>query len=331
MTPNQFTVHLFGQPAHRSDIFALHTKPTGRTGGDIMRDTVERRLSPELCHRVRSEDTFPVEWRPLDGKDRFAVRAAWPADHPFFTPVRRGAERCHDPLLLVETLRQSTMALLHDAHGLPLSRHILLGEISLACDPAGLTVTGEGADIEVRFAELLRRGDQLSDTRVDWIVRRGARAVATGGARARFVGPAAYRRLRGGHVEAGAVRPGPRVRRAPAPLTGRARTEDVLLAPGGREGVWKLVVDTGHPQLFQRPNDHIPGMLFLEAARQAASAAAWPRPCLPAALRIVFDRYAEFDGGPCLLRVESGRAAGEFEVTGYQDGARLFTCGLRSG
>ncbi|MFE5660225.1 ScbA/BarX family gamma-butyrolactone biosynthesis protein [Streptomyces sp. NPDC056517] len=318
----------------------------------MMQDTVARSLSPQLCHRVRGEDTFPVEWRPLDGRDRFAVRAAWPTDHPFFTPVRRGAERCHDPLLVVETLRQATMALLHSVHGLPLTRHILLSEISLTCDPAGLAVAGDEPVIEIRFVELALRGDQLTEIRVEWTVRRDARVVATGGAHARFAGGAAYRRLRGGHVEAGVVHPGPWTRRAPAPLAGRARPEDVLLSPTGREGVWELVVDTGHPTLFQRPNDHIPGMLFLEAARQAVSAAVWPRPFLPAALRIGFDRYAEFHGGPCLLRAEpmsragtegpprtagTARTAGTpdvpgtFEVTGYQDGARLFTCELRTG
>ncbi|MER5961268.1 ScbA/BarX family gamma-butyrolactone biosynthesis protein [Streptomyces sp. NPDC002057] len=296
-----------------------------------MRDTMERRLSPQLCHRVRGEDTFPVEWRPLDGRDRFAVRAAWPTDHPFFAPLRRGAERCHDPLLVAETLRQATMALLHAAHGVPLTRHILLGEISLTCDPDGLAVTDDEADIEVRFAELLSRGDQLIEIRVEWTVRRAARVVATGAGHARLAGPAAYRRLRGGHVEAGAVRPGAGTRRAPAPLTGRSGPEDVLLAPTGREGVWELVVDTGHPTLFQRPTDHIPGMIFLEASRQAAAAAVWPHPYVPAALRIAFDRYAEFHGGPCLLRAEPGSAAGTFEVTGYQDGLRLFSCGLRSG
>lgn len=316
----------------------------------MMQDTVARRLSPELCHRVRSEDTFPVEWRPLDGRDRFGVRATWPTDHPFFTPVRRGEERCHDPLLVVETLRQAAMALLHSAHGLPLTRHILLGEISLTCDPAGLAVVGDEPDIEIRFAEAVLRGDRLAGMLVEWTVRRGARTVATGGAHARFTGGAAYRRLRGGHVEAGVVHPGPWTHRAPAPLAGRARREDVLLSPTGREGVWELVVDTGHPTLFQRPNDHIPGMLFLEAARQAVSAAVWPRPCLPAALRIGFDRYAEFHGGPCLLRARPTSTAGTaleptgtarsegtadvpgtFEVTGYQDGARLFTCELRTG
>ncbi|WP_055603943.1 ScbA/BarX family gamma-butyrolactone biosynthesis protein, partial [Streptomyces aureus] len=282
-------------------------------------------------------------WRPLDGKDRFAVRASWPTDHPFFTPVRRGAEGYHDPLLVVETLRQATMALLHSVHGLPLTRHILLSEISLTCDPAGFAITGEEPDIEIRFAELVLRGDQLTEMLVEWTVRRDARVVATGGAHARFAGGAAYRRLRGGHVEAGVAHPGPWTHRAPAPLTGRVRPEDVLLAPTGREGVWELVVDTGHPTLFQRPNDHIPGMLFLEAARQAVSAAVWPRPCLPVALRIAFDRYAEFHGGPCLLRAEPTSTAGTagatgtadvpgtFEVTGYQDGARLFTCELRTG
>ncbi|MFC9336688.1 ScbA/BarX family gamma-butyrolactone biosynthesis protein [Streptomyces sp. NPDC057020] len=316
----------------------------------MMQDTVARRLSPQLCHRVRGEDTFPVEWLPLDGGDGFAVRAAWPTDHPFFTPVRRGEERCHDPLLIVETLRQASMALLHSVHGLPLNRHILLSEISLTCDPTGLSVAGDEPGIEIRFAETVVRGAQLAEMLVEWTVRRGTRVVATGGGHARFAGGAAYRRLRGGHVEAGVVHPGPFARRAPAPLAGRTRREDVLLAPTGREGVWELIVDTGHPTLFPRPNDHIPGMLFLEAARQAVSAAVWPRPCLPTGLRIRFDRYAEFDGGPCLLRAEprgpaesagaAGASAGAagaadvpgtFEVTGYQDGARLFSCELRTG
>ncbi|MFC9792450.1 ScbA/BarX family gamma-butyrolactone biosynthesis protein [Streptomyces sp. NPDC057695] len=303
----------------------------------MTQDTIERRLSPQLCHRVRGEDTFPVEWRPLDGKERFAVRANWPTDHPFFTPLHRGGERCHDPLMVVETLRQATMALLHSVHGLPLDRHILLNEISLSCDPAGLDIRGGDPDIEVRFTELVVRGGQLTDMLVDWTVRRGADVVATGDSRARFAGGAAYRRLRGGHLEAGVVRPDPWTRRAPAPLAGRSRVDDVLLAPTGREGVWELVVDTDHPTLFQRPNDHIPGMLFLEAGRQAVSAAVWPRPCLPVALRIAFDRYAEFHGGPCLLRAVpaagegAADTAGAFEITGYQDGARLFTCELRTG
>ncbi|MER6096732.1 ScbA/BarX family gamma-butyrolactone biosynthesis protein [Streptomyces sp. NPDC001728] len=296
-----------------------------------MQKTVERPLSPQLCHRARGEDTFPVEWRPLDGRDRFAVRATWPADHPFFAPLGRGDERCHDPLLVVETLRQATMALLHAAHGMPLTRHILLGEISLSCDPAGLAVAGEDVDIEVWFTELTSRGGELSRMRVEWTVRRAAGVVATGGADARFAGPGAYRRLRGGHVEPGVVRPGPDARRIPADRTGRTRPEDVLLAPGDRTDAWELVVDTGHPTLFQRPNDHIPGMLFLEAARQAATAAAWPRPFVPAELRIAFHRYAEFDGGPCLLRAEPGSTAGSVRVTGHQAGEPLFSCALRSG
>ncbi|MER8231821.1 ScbA/BarX family gamma-butyrolactone biosynthesis protein [Streptomyces sp. NPDC094049] len=299
--------------------------------GDTMRKTVERPLSPQLCHRVRPEDTFPVEWRPLAGEARFAVRAVWPDDHPFFAPLDRAGRRCHDPLLVAETLRQATMALLHAAHGMPSSRHILLSELSLTCDPAGLAVTGGAADMEIRFAELLRRGGELAVMRAEWTVRRTARLVATGSAHARFAGPAAYRRLRGGRVEPGVARPGPESRRAPAARTGRTRTEDVLLAPWSRDGTWRLVVDTGHPTLFQRPNDHIPGMLVLEAARQAAAATVWPRPFLPAALRMVFHRYAEFQGGPCLLAAEPGRTPGTVRVTGHQDGEPLFSCALRDG
>jgi len=48
-------------------------------------------------------------------------------------------------------------------------------------------------------------------------------------------------------------------------------TEPTALG-GGRVGAW-LVVDVGHPYLFDHPLDHVPGNLQLEACRQAAVAA----------------------------------------------------------
>ncbi|WP_137993260.1 ScbA/BarX family gamma-butyrolactone biosynthesis protein [Streptomyces vilmorinianum] len=291
--------------------------------------TALRPLTPRLCHRVRAEDTFTVGWRPTGDPHRFRVAAAWPAGHPFFAPVHG---RVHDPLLVVETLRQSTMALLHDAFAVPLTHKILLSEIAFTFEAGGLDA-GEGvveAEIETRFTELVHKGGTLSEARVEWTVHRGGAAVATGSSHARFTSPPVYRRLRGGRVEPGESIPGPRTVRAPAALVGRRREGDVLLAPAGGDGRWELVVDTRHPTLFQRPNDHIPGMLFLEAARQAATAAASPAPFVPSSGSIAFERYAEF-GAPCLLEVRHDGGTGAFRVTGHQDGERLFVCAFTGG
>ncbi|WP_260845011.1 AfsA-related hotdog domain-containing protein [Streptomyces sp. SLBN-31] len=47
---------------------------------------------------------------------------------------------------------------------------------------------------------------------------------------------------------------------------------DVVLSPLGQPHRWQLRVDTRHPVLFDHIVDHVPGMLLIEAARQAATA-----------------------------------------------------------
>ncbi|MCZ0971672.1 AfsA-related hotdog domain-containing protein [Streptomyces albulus] len=64
-------------------------------------------------------------------------------------------------------------------------------------------------------------------------------------------------------------------------------------------------MNTAHPVLFDHPVDHVPGMLMVEAARQAARAVA-PHWSLPVALDCSFARYAELDA-PCWV---GARAAG---------------------
>ncbi|WP_442819295.1 AfsA-related hotdog domain-containing protein [Streptomyces sp. NBC_01236] len=65
----------------------------------------------------------------------------------------------------------------------------------------------------------------------------------------------------------------------PAGLTpfGRDRFEDAVLAATDRPDRWQLRVDTTHPALFDHLVDHAPGILLLEAARQAARAHGTPR------------------------------------------------------
>ncbi|MEV7616910.1 ScbA/BarX family gamma-butyrolactone biosynthesis protein [Streptomyces sp. NPDC089799] len=281
--------------------------------------------SHELCHRVRPEDAFALGWTEL-AKDRFLVRVGWPTSHPFFAPVHGGI---HDPLLIVETMRQSTMAVLHAGYGIPLDHHFLLTELEYVYHPEGFEVGGpeDRADLEITFSDLVHRGRNLSHLTVDWVIRRDCRTVATGGGRARLISPGVYRRLRGGRDTPVSFRP--QTHAADAALVGRSRPEDVLLSPTPANGLWELRPDTEHPTLFQRPSDHIPGMLLFEAARQAAAAAVAPVPFLPARGSIVFHQYAEFDS-PCLVEAvpvparEHGTST--LEVTGHQAGAPLFHC-----
>jgi hypothetical protein len=115
-------------------------------------------------------------------------------------------------------------------------------------------------------------------------------------------------------------------------LAGRARAEDVVLAPADRPGVWLLRVDTSHPVLFPRPNDHVPGMALFEAARQAATAATGLHPFLPRSMTATFARYAELHS-PCRLEtevLESDPGEVTVRVSGRQDGESVFTATLTS-
>lgn len=301
-----------------------------RTGGTATA-TEPRPLQPmsvEMCHRVRTEDAFPVAWTTLD-TNQYLVKAYWPADHPFFSPVRG---RIHDPMLVAETMRQAAMAVIHAAYDVPLGHHFLVTDLDYTCHPEGLGVEEDGGTVDIRltFSRMKLRGGRVAQLRVDTVFERGGRPVATSGGDVRITSHPAYLRLRGDRAKP--VRHVPDEAPVDPFLVGRPRTEDVLLTPtpGGGEGEWTVRVDTRHPILFQRPNDHIPGMLLFEAARQAAYASTAPMGFLPVHGSISFHRYAEF-GSPCRLvarvipPLEPGTRA-VASVTGHQEGEPVFQC-----
>ncbi|UUU30226.1 adhesin [Streptomyces sp. CA-210063] len=274
-----------------------------------------------MCHRVRADDAFTTGWTEL-AQDRFLVRAHWPATHPFFSPVQGG----HDPLLVVETMRQSAMAIVHAAYGAPLDHRFLLTTLAYTCVPGrnGVRAAGNEVDLLLTMSELRRGGGQLARLRVDWVVERDGLTVATGTGRARLISPQVYRRLRGEQIRP--IDHWSEADHADPDLVGRSRAQDVLIAPTALPDAWELRADTRHPVLFQRPNDHIPGMLLLEAARQAASAATAPVPFVPTRGSIVFHRYAEF-AGRCLLKVDgevTPQPESAVRVVGLQDGSPVF-------
>ncbi|WNF25412.1 ScbA/BarX family gamma-butyrolactone biosynthesis protein [Streptomyces sp. C11-1] len=278
----------------------------------------------EMVHRSRPEDAFPQNWVRL-GHDRFSVEALLPHDHPFFAPV---AEDRHDPLLVAEAMRQAAMLAFHAGYGVPLGHHFLMADLEYVCHPEHLAVGGgpTAIDVEVYCSDLKWRGGLPAQGRVGWAVHRGGRLAATGTGATRFTTPKAYRRIRQDVPTEGISIP--RTAPVPASRAGRTRAEDVVLSETGRDGVWGLRVDTRHPTLFQRPNDHVPGMLLLEAARQAACLVAGGGGMVPAEASTRFHRYAEF-GSPCWIRAvvlpESAGDTVTLRVTGNQDGKPVFS------
>ncbi|MEV6655256.1 ScbA/BarX family gamma-butyrolactone biosynthesis protein [Streptomyces sp. NPDC051219] len=285
----------------------------------------------EMVHRTKAEDAFPRSWI-RKSRDRFSVAAVLPHDHPFFAPVH--GDR-HDPLLIAETMRQAAMLAFHAGYGVPLGYHFLMANLDYTCHMDHLRVGDAPAeiDVEVVCSELKWRGGQPVQGQVDWTVRRAGRLVATGAGATRFTSPQVYRRMRGDFAFPGTSIP---VTTPVSPARagrGRGRGEDVVLSESLQENVWQLRVDTRHSTLFQRPNDHVPGMLLLEAARQAACLVAGPVPFVPVAGGTRFHRYAEFNR-PCWIQatVKPSGVPGmtTTQVTGHQDGNLVFFTTLTS-
>ncbi|MFF4172551.1 ScbA/BarX family gamma-butyrolactone biosynthesis protein [Streptomyces sp. NPDC001744] len=283
----------------------------------------------EFVHRADPADIIPTGWaRPQE--NRYSVPARWSASHPFFSPVAGGR---HDPVLVAETIRQATMLVAHTELAVPVDDQFVMWELWYAADPDALVLDGASSDIaaDITFPELDRRGGRVRGLRTDVVLTRDGRPFATGGGTARCTSAPAYRRVRGGRMAA-LGRPVPLIPGVAPHLVGREDAKDVVLGPGDRPGRWRLRVNTAHPTLFRRPNDHVPGMLLLEAARQAAMLVTGDTGYLPVTVKLSFSRYAELDS-PCWIEPEVVAAPvgpPAVRVTGRQDGTPVFLCTLSS-
>ncbi|MFC9927171.1 ScbA/BarX family gamma-butyrolactone biosynthesis protein [Streptomyces sp. NPDC127190] len=252
-------------------------------------------------HKNAASEVLVTGWRP-EGEDTFVVNARWPQDHPFHPPVHG----CHDPLLVAESIRQSVLLLGHAAYGVPFGNPQSWSQFRYTVDPVPLATDGAEAEVELHVvcADAVRRGGRLAamTVRVD-VVKDGVRV---GAGEVDYVGhtPSVYRRLRGRYADAAEAmaRVVPLAPPMPPARVGREHFEDVVLSPTDAPGRTQLRIDVNHPTLFDHAVDHVPGMLLLEAARQAAHTMSYPRPMIPAAMDAAFYRYVEFDT-PCWIHV----------------------------
>ncbi|MFG2022839.1 ScbA/BarX family gamma-butyrolactone biosynthesis protein [Streptomyces sp. NPDC048825] len=279
-------------------------------------------------HKANPAEVLLTDWcRPAPGA--FTVRAHWPRTHEFYQ-VRHGL---HDPLLLSETVRQTLPLLSHAAYNVPFGHQLLWHSFHWDLDPGALRSEGRAVDVELRItctdvryrkeraaavalsAQAWREGSQLGSARTNFTVQDRA----------------TYARLRGAYADIGIAnaRAIPAPPPAPAHVVGRERVEDVVISPADGDNRWRLRADTSHPILFDHLVDHAPGMLLLEAARQAAQATSYPRATVVTGMETEFMRYAELDA-PCWIdtRPLDGDAAGRRRVlvTARQHDGEIFTC-----
>lgn len=284
------------------------------------------RVAQQSVHKLNAAEVLLTGWRRT-ADDRFVVTARWPPDHDFYA-VR---DHRHDPLLLSETIRQTFPLLAHEAYGVPFGHHLVWDTYAWCLNPDLLHADGSAVDLELRVVarDVVRRRGSVAVLSLAYDVVRDGIPLATASSRFTIQVPAVYRRLRGDHGDAAAIRPIRVPTAARAQIVGRQDAGDVVLAPTDVPQRWQLRVDTDHSVLFDHPVDHAPGMLLLEAVRQAAHAVSGPAPVSVIAMDVRFHRYAELDA-PSWVEVRRTECDAahrpRLAVNCSQEGSELFSC-----
>ncbi|MEU5219271.1 ScbA/BarX family gamma-butyrolactone biosynthesis protein [Streptomyces sp. NPDC020807] len=280
-----------------------------------------------LVRKASAQEVLITAWTRLCETTQ-QITVHWPRDHAFYAEGHR-----YSPLLLTESLRQALALLTHEVHEVPLGHRLGWEQLRFRVDPAALTIDrgpgSESVTLLVSHPSVRRR--RMGSFHLTSHIEAFRLGERIGHAEVQYSAhpPLLYDRLRGPYANAAeafskALPPAPPVA---AHLVGRGDGQDVVLSPTGTPLTWQLRTDTGHPVLFDHPHDHVPGMVLLEAAVQAAQAAL-PEPVDATACDTEFFRYVEFDR-PCLVTAEPGVADGtgrrQVLVHASQDGIPTVT------
>lgn len=237
-----------------------------------------------LTHKQRPGAQIVHRWWRTE-IDRFCVTAEWDADHPHYLPAGDGGPGLP---LVAETLRQAVISICHAAYDVPHDHAFVMKALSVELD-ASTPDLSSVRDVRVDLAchdVVVAHGELRSmEIRLDFLHE--GRRFGRGTGSLTLLPAGVYQRLRRTVTPVSHCTRGPRV--TPSRV-GRSLETDVLLAAATGAG-HRLVVDTDHPWHFDHPADHLPGMLFVEAAAQAHLLHAGDAE--PRALRASFDKYAE--------------------------------------
>ncbi|MFF4020781.1 ScbA/BarX family gamma-butyrolactone biosynthesis protein [Streptomyces sp. NPDC001843] len=281
----------------------------------------------EYVHRASLAEVFLTGCTSHDDQ-RFSLTGQWPRAHTLFRSYD-GAS--HDPLQVAETFRQAGIFLAHAELDVPLGHRFVMWNLSYTTYPEQLRIASAPTDfdLEARCAEITWRRGIASSMRMELAIRRDGELVASGAGTFSTTPPAVYQRLRANRKASSDPVFDLREERDPlVPHTvGRTSAADVVLSATGNPTRWMLTPDLEHPIFFDHSDDHMPGMVLLEGARQAACAAVAPQRLTPASASTEFCNYAELDS-PCWIDVtdvvREGSGMMTVQVAGQQNGKTVF-------
>lgn len=276
----------------------------------------EAAVTRRLAHRSSVSEVLPTDTAEVGGS-RYLVAAQGPRSHLLFND---GADRFIDLLVLVETVRQGGTVVAHRFLDVPLELAFVLRSATLEItDVEALRMSSTPAEIvaDLSLTDIVTTAGVVSRMSADAVVHVNGRPAARGGGAMIAVPLDTYRRIRPPslkrsprHLDDGVVPLAPG-------LVGRSNPRNVVLGvqaepPGDGANDFSLIVDPSHPHFFDHPQDHVPGTLLLEAARQAGVVAAAratataPGDLVVTGCTISFQRYVEL-GRPTRCRATAGR------------------------
>ncbi|MCB5908963.1 ScbA/BarX family gamma-butyrolactone biosynthesis protein [Streptomyces pinistramenti] len=295
-----------------------------------------REVRKEFLHLRFDDSVLLTGWQRLDDME-FTISARWPG----FVRAATGDGVRHDPQVVARTIRQSGLLLAHGEFGAPLDHAVLLRAFDFTVEADYQPPQDEPIDLVLRVscAEMGRRGKRLTGLRLHMDIHSldGVR-IGTGTTDFEWIAPRVYRRLRDTHAAAVSEQP-PLPEPVPPVRVGRTREDEVAIAPTADPRRWQLRCDFSNTILYDHPVDHVPGLVMIEAAHQAAQlieAGGAPGTFRPTSATTSFGHYVEFDA-PCWIEatVDGGPAGTDgseggvrVSVTGYQGDNLVFTTEL---
>lgn len=237
---------------------------TGPPTGLSWSRTVDRRL----VHRDALAEVLLTDVQRIDST-RFAVAAQWPRSHRVYRPDATGRP---DPMLVLETVRQVGLAVSHLGFAVPADHQALMADIEFAFDTdpgLGWPQHAVGVSIAVECVDIRSRHDLVNHLTVRLRCFVQGRRVATGSGTVNWLPAARYQALRRRTRPPRVVRPSDQ----PLPAASRYRSgsDSLIAAPDADFPRRRLLVPLEHPVYFDHPLDHVPGLLLIDAAWQAAS------------------------------------------------------------
>ncbi|MFE0459659.1 ScbA/BarX family gamma-butyrolactone biosynthesis protein [Kitasatospora sp. NPDC058965] len=270
-----------------------------------------------LVHRDALAEVFVTDLQP-GGELDYTAAAQLPRSHAYYGDhlLRPGV---YDPVLLMETARQVTLAGAHRFFDVPGSDKFILTFLRVKLlRPQLLTIGDSPLNLELRVTVTERKVRNGAVTGLDHDIELLVGGVLAGwaGVGLRFRDPEGYRALRLGNRNGAAL---PTTAALPpqsvatfgklalpvAPhLVGRSDAKNVVLLEPTRRGDTtsaSLRIPAEHPSMFDHPQDHLPGMVLAEAARQLALFTALDRAGLstaktvPTAIEVTFSKFGELE------------------------------------